>query len=257
MYKGTITPELSIPSLERPRLGFLYPRGGSSYEYYHFAEHFNDNVRCYLVGGMHAYGGEKTHYEGPLYKMGAIENLSYPARSMKPLDLHSVLWCSTSASFIGGLQWSRNQAKAIEDILGVPASNTSLAYIDAIHSLNISKVAVLASYPEEATFAFRHFLGEAGIEVTDFVHLDANAGEDAYNFPIEFLIEKAKALDFSRAEALLVPDTAMAAFPLMRHLEAAYGLPVLTANQVTIWKALKMAGAKLSCTNFGRLFAET
>ena len=255
MFRGTITTEREIPPKERPRLGFLYPRGGSSFEYYHFAEHFNGNVRCYLVGGMHSYGGDKTHYEEPLFKMGAIENLSYPALSMKPLQVDAGLWCSTSASFIGGLGWSRDQAKNLADILGAPASNTSLAYVDAIQFLNVDKVAVLASYPRDVMLAFKRFLGEAGIEVADSVHLDADAGEDAYNFSLEFMVEKAAQLDLTRAGALLVPDTAMAAFPLMRELEKAYSVPVLTANQVTIWKGLNLAGAKVATDRYGRLFS--
>lgn len=256
MYTDVITPDLHIPARERLRLGFLYPRGGSAFEYYQFAEHFNDNIRCYLIGGMQSYGGDKTHYPGPLHAMGAIENLSYATRSMKPLDVHSALWCSTSASFIGGMSWSRNQAAALGDILGAPVSSTSLAYVDAIHAVGISRVAVLASYPKEVTDAFRSFLGEADIEVSDYIHLDADKGEDAFDLPLDFLVEKAKTLNVRRAEALLVPDTAMAAFELMRQLESTLGIPVLTANQVTLWKGIQLAGAKVFTQSFGRLFAD-
>lgn len=246
---------MRVPPEARPRLGFLYPRGGSAFEYYRFAESLDDNVRCYLIGGMHAYGGAKTHYEEPLYRMGDVENLAYPARSMIPLDVHAALWCSTSASFVGGLAWSRDQAQRLGRIVGAPASNTSLAFVDAIRALGATRVGVLASYPKQATLLFERFLGEAGIAVADFIHLDADAGEDAWNFPIDFLVERARTLDLRRADALLVPDTAMAALPLVRVLEPEFGIPVLTANQVTIWKALQMAGARVRTNDHGTLFA--
>lgn len=254
MYTGVITPDLAIAAPERPRLGILYPRGGSSAEYYQFAEHFNDNVRCYLIGGMHAYGGNKTHYPDPLRAMGAVENLRYPARSMRPLKVHAAMWASTSASFIGGMKWSRDQAAGVAEIVGAPASNTALAFVDALLALSIDRVAILASYPQEVTEAFRAFLGEGGIKVGSYLHLDADAGEDAYDMTEEFLFEKAMTLDLATASALLVPDTAMAAFGLMRRLETRLGIPVLTANQVTIWQALRLAGARVYTNDYGRLF---
>ncbi len=53
MTNAAITPGMRLPPEARPRLGFLYPRGGSAFEYYRFAEDMGDNVRCYLIGGMH------------------------------------------------------------------------------------------------------------------------------------------------------------------------------------------------------------
>ena len=64
-------------------------------------------------------------------------------------------------------------------------------------------------------------------------------------------------MDCSGAEALLIPDTAMAAFEVMRRLEAELDLPVLTANQVTIWEAIRLAGARVRTADYGRLFALT
>jgi len=257
MFKGVITPDSALSMGDRPRLGFLYPRGGSAFEYYQFAEYFNHNLLCYLIGGMHAYGGEKTHYPDPLFAMGSIENLSYSTRSMKPLNVHAAIWATTSASFIGGMEWSRQQAEGLSEILGAPVSSTALAYADALRTLSIRRVAVLASYPAEVTEAFRRFLGEAGVIVSDYIHLDTDRGEDAFDLPMDFLIAKAATLDLSDAEALLIPDTAMAAFELMRHLEGDLGLPVLTANQVTIWHAIKLAGARVETNDYGRLFSLT
>jgi maleate cis-trans isomerase len=250
-----ITPESVVPAELRPRLGFLYPRGGSGFEYYRFAEHFCDNLRCYLIGGMHAFGGNKTHYREPLMQMGSVENLSYPTRAMRPLDVHAGMWATTSASFIGGMQWSLDQAEAVSDILGAPVSNTALAFVSATRAVGAERVAVLASYPHEVTDAFRSFLGEADIAVTDFVHLDADCGEDAFEMEEQFLIDEALKLDYTGAQALLIPDTAMAAFPLIAPLERELGIPVLTANQVTIFEALRLAGARVATQAYGTLFS--
>jgi maleate cis-trans isomerase len=256
-FSGAITPDIRVPPEDRPRLGILYPRGGSAFEYYRFAEHFADNLRCYLIGGMHAFGGNQTHYPDPLMAIGSIENLSYPTRTMKPLDVHAGIWATTSASFIGGLQWSLDQSAGLSEILGAPVSSTALAFVNAIHALGVGRVAVLASYPVAVTEAFRSFLAESDISVSSFVHLDADCGEDAFDLPQDFLLEQALKLDYQDAEALLIPDTAMAAFPLMRALEPKLGIPVLTANQVTLWDVLRLAGAHVVTDHYGALFART
>ena len=49
----------------------------------------------------------------------------------------------------------------------------------------------------------------------------------------------------------------MAAFDVMRRLEPVLGLPVLTANQVTLWEGLRLAGARVATDAYGRLFAAT
>ena len=54
---------------------------------------------------------------------------------------------------------------------------------------------------------------------------------------------------------VLVPDTAWNTIGLLEELDAALGKPVLTANQVTIWQGLALAGLLTPQTGLGRLFA--
>ena len=55
---------------------------------------------------------------------------------------------------------------------------------------------------------------------------------------------------------LLVPDTAMHTLEWLSDAEAETGRPVLTANQVTIWKGLQLLGVRPSLPGSGRLFAQ-
>ena len=57
----------------------------------------------------------------------------------------------------------------------------------------------------------------------------------------EQVVAMVKAADHPDAEAVLVPDTAMHTLAIVDELEAAVGKPVLTANQVTVWKGLRVA----------------
>ncbi len=42
----------------------------------------------------------------------------------------------------------------------------------------------------------------------------------------------------------------------MEALEEDLGRPILTANQVTFWNALRYAGVRAPVTRYGRIFAE-
>jgi maleate cis-trans isomerase len=64
-----------------------------------------------------------------------------------------------------------------------------------------------------------------------------------------------QAADHPDAEAVLVPDTAMHTLAIIDELEAAIGKPVLTANQVTVWKGLQLLGPVPSLQGLGTLFA--
>jgi maleate cis-trans isomerase len=60
--------------------------------------------------------------------------------------------------------------------------------------------------------------------------------------------------DHPDAEAVLVPDTALHSVRRLDDLDAALGKPVLTANQVTVWAGLRLAGHTEPRTGLGFLF---
>ena len=64
----------------------------------------------------------------------------------------------------------------------------------------------------------------------------------------------AEANDDDRADALLMPDTALHTAAWLDELEDALGKPVLTANQVSAWEALRLAGARQARDGMGELF---
>ena len=68
------------------------------------------------------------------------------------------------------------------------------------------------------------------------------------------VLDHATRNDHPRAEAILLPDTALHTIEFLDELEAAAGKTVLTANQVTVWEALRLAGALMPQEGLGTLF---
>ena len=79
--------------------------------------------------------------------------------------------------------------------------------------------------------------------------LDTGSREHVLRFALEN--------DHPDAQAVLIPDTALHTVAFLSELEAHLGKTVLTANQVTMWEALRLAGRLTPQSNLGRLLEST
>lgn len=235
------------------RLGFLFPPCGGEDELYVHGEAMGEDVRVLLMG-TRIFGGDEEHAPHHLSRTGALDHLAMHAEVMVRMKPDAVIWACTSGSFIDGLAHAERQAETIAEVTGVPASSTSLAFVNALNHLEIGKVALLASYPEPAARAFVSFLGECGVEVADTTWLDAPSGPAAAALGDERLKAAAAALNIPNGGAILIPDTAMPSMHLIGPLETELGVTVLTSNQVSLWEAVRLAEGECTRPGPGRLF---
>jgi maleate cis-trans isomerase len=200
--------------------------------------------------------GEDAHRVDALLDLGRAERLAEGAAQLAAEKPDAVMWACTSGSFVFGLEGARDQASGIAAALGVPASSTSIAFIDALRHLGVHRVAVAASYPDDVAQHFVRFLRAGGAEVVAMgSHGIVTAAEVGTLEPAQ-VVAMVKAADRPDAEAVLVPDTAMHTLAIIHELEAAVGKPVLTANQVTVWKGLQLLGPIPALPGLGTLFED-
>ena len=232
----------------------MFPPCGGEDELYVHGEALRDDVRILLMG-TRIFGDEDEHAPHHLSRTGGIDHLVMHARVMARMNPDAVIWACTSGSFIDGLAHAERQVEAISKVTACPASSTSLAFVSALRHLGIARVALLASYPEETALAFGRFLMECGIEICDIAWLDAPSGPAAAELGRQKLLAAAERRVVPEGAALLIPDTAMPSMHLIEPLEASLGRPVLTANQVTLWEAFRLASGSPAVSGPGRLFA--
>lgn len=233
------------------RLGVLYPSSSAEDDYDRLAERLGAGVRIDLV---HTTIGEDAHREDALRDTGDVERLLDPARELAGRDVQAIMWACTSGSFVFGLAGAREQAQAVQRATGVPTSSTSLAFVAAAEALGVSRVALAATYPPEVTALFAGLLADAGIEVVSARSLDILTGVQVGDLAPARILELLGACDDHDAQAILVPDTALHTVDALGELERAVGKPVLTANQVTAWHGLTIAGAPVRAAGLGQLF---
>jgi maleate cis-trans isomerase len=200
--------------------------------------------------------GEDAHRVDALLDLGGAERLADGVAELAAEKPDSVMWACTSGSFVFGPEGARDQASGVAAAAGVPASSTSIAFVDAARHLGVRRVAVAASYPDDVAQHFVGFLQAGGVEVVAMGSHGIFTAAEVGTLEPEQVVAMVKAADHPDAEAVLVPDTAMHTLTIIDELEAAVGKPVLTANQVTVWKGLQLLGPVPALAGLGALFGD-
>jgi maleate cis-trans isomerase len=233
-------------------VGLLYPGHSAEDDYPALEARLDGAVRLPVVITS---VGEDAHRVDALLDLGRAERLASGASELAAARPDAVMWACTSGSFVFGPEGARNQASGVAAALGVPASSTSIAFVDALRQLGLHRVAVAASYPKDVARHFVRFLMAGGAEVVSMGSHGIITAAEVGTLRTDQVVAMVKAADHPDAEAVLVPDTAMHTLAIIEELEAAICKPVLTANQVTVWKGLQLLGPVPHLSGLGSLFA--
>jgi len=183
------------------------------------------------------------HAPAALLALGGVERLVSAGTPLVEEGALAVVWACTSASFIGGLDWAREQSATLASRLGVPVTSTALALHDALDALGHRRVDLLSPYPDDVTLRLVSFLREGGVSVVNDRALDCPYATDSHRVDIRAEVRCFCARYPGDSRPLLVPDTAVNSLFLREALSREVGREVLTANQVTLWAGLKRSGA--------------
>ncbi|MBM4830627.1 maleate cis-trans isomerase family protein [Actinospica acidiphila] len=232
-------------------LGFLYPGHSAEDDYPRIEQLLGGDVRVDLV---HTDIGEDAHRVDALREMGSPERLAAGLEELRLAGVEAVVWACTSGSFVLGWDGARDQVRRLAVAAGMPASSTSFAFVHAIREIEVRRVAVGATYPDDVAQLFADFLRAGGAEVTGMRSSGIVTAAEVGTWGERELFALARAADSPDAEALLLPDTALHTVAHIPALEKELGKPVLTANQVTVREGLRLADRRVNAPELGALF---
>jgi maleate cis-trans isomerase len=234
-------------------LGFLYPGHSAEDDYPRIEQLLGSDVRLQLV---HTDIGEDAHRIDALREMGSAARLSAGVEELRLSGAEAVVWACTSGSFVYGWEGAHEQVRALARAAGLPASSTSFAFAHAVREIGARRVAIAATYPQDVADLFAVFLREAGVEVVSSRASGIITAAEVGTWGEAEVLELARAGDHPDADAVLVPDTALHTAAHLSALEKDLSKPVLTANQVTVWEALRLADRKVNAPTLGTLFTK-
>ncbi|MFE9772993.1 decarboxylase [Streptomyces sp. NPDC005931] len=232
-------------------LGLLYPGHSAEDDYPRIEQLLGSDIRVDLV---HTDMGEDAHRVDALREMGSPERLERGLEELRLTGAEAVVWACTSGSFVRGWDGAHEQVRGLAQAAGMPASSTSFGFVHALREIEARRVAIGATYPDEVTALFADFLRAAGVEVLATRSSGIVTAAEVGAWGEAELFALARAADHPDADALLLPDTALHTAAHVPALEKDLAKPVLTANQVTVWEALRLADRRVNAPELGALF---
>jgi maleate isomerase len=152
-----------------------------------------------------------------------------------------VAYACTSGSFVGGATGERSMTAAMEEAGEIPSLTTSGALLAALQEIGARRVAVVTPYTKSVTDSLEDFLGEGGIAVTGRSYLGLT--REIWRVPYRDVVDMARdAVAGDAPDALFISCTNLPTYDVIPQLEAELRMPVLSANQVTLWDALRRIG---------------
>lgn len=169
-----------------------------------------------------------------------LDDVVVASSALREAHPAAVVYACTSGSFVSGLAGERALCAAMRTASDAPAVTTSGALLEALRALGIATVAIATPYDAPVTERLAAFLGEAGHRVTGCAYLGLHA--DIARVAAPTVRRLVAAADRPDADAVFLSCTNLRTFELITDLEAELGKPVLSANQVSVWAALRAGG---------------
>jgi maleate isomerase len=162
-----------------------------------------------------------------------------------------VVLAFTAASYANGFAREQVLADRIASLTGTRALTAAQAILAALEHLGVKKLGLGTPYPESISALGRAYWEAAGLQVVGYKRL--TGVENIYDETEERAYRLAREADAPGADAVLLSGTGLPTVGVLELVERDLGKPVLSSNQASLWRALRMAGVREPITGFGRL----
>jgi maleate isomerase len=162
---------------------------------------------------------------------------------------------TSSAYVIGHDEEAAMTRRLGERARGIPVVATCAAAVEALRRLRVARLALIHPpwFDTELDALGASYFTKQGFEVVH--HASAGLPSDQRSVDPTELFAWARDHVPGDAEAVFIGGNGFRAVGVIESLEQDLGRPVLTANQVMLWAALRAAGAQVQVSGYGRLFA--
>jgi len=151
------------------------------------------------------------------------------------------VYACTSGSFVGGVAGEARLRTRMEQAGAVHALTTSGALVEALQACGAHRVAVGTPYDAPLSRRLVSFLEQAGFEPVSLACL--GLGGDIERVDHDTVVALTQAASRTPADVVFLSCTNLRTVGFLDELEDRAGRPVLSANEVTMWAALRAAAA--------------
>jgi len=159
----------------------------------------------------------------------------------------------TSGSFFGGHKWNKQIVNKMKKKTGIPSFTTTDAMMRSLEEKKLKKISVVTPYVSKTNEQLKKYLNDGGIRVVDLKAFEILDGFDHANITPWQVYELVKKADKPEAQGIFIACTQVRAIPVLDALEEDLKKPVISANQATLWLALKTLGYGGRIEGYGSL----
>lgn len=171
------------------------------------------------------------------HEVADIEAVGRSVRDLAVVKPAVTVYLCTSGSFVEGLSGEAGLRTVMESRGAARAITTSGALLEALRVLGVRRIGVGTPYDLALTARLEAFLLEAGIEPVQGAYLGLNG--DIPRVSSDTVRDLARAACADDADAVFLACTNLPTVDVLAELEEELGRPVLSANLVSIWAALR------------------
>jgi maleate isomerase len=170
-----------------------------------------------------------------------------------PIDV--IGYASTTSAYVIGFDAELAMVARLAESTVLPVAATCASAVHALRLLDVERVALIGApwfAPEYNELGTAYFAGQG-------FHVVSSQSAELSRYPHE--IAPAAVCDWTArhvddaAEAVFIGGNGFRAAGAIDALEAELGRPVLTSNQVLLWRLLAHADGEVKIDGYGRLFA--
>jgi maleate cis-trans isomerase len=237
----------------RRKIGYLSPLpviDNGPYEFYHLVPHQRGIVLTMTPVGLREFSS--TDLDRVLAPVDEL----LVALGERGIDL--VVLAGVPVGLIAGPVKLRRVLAHMEQRAGVPATSTVLDVVDAAKALGLRRVAVANKWSETMNRTLADFFAAEGIEMVGVAARSMQPAEfqkmtSANGIELAYELGRRALREHPEADGCYIGGGAWITQPVVEHLEAEFGRPVIN-NQVSgIWHWLHMLGVWEPIRGHGRL----
>jgi maleate isomerase len=207
--------------------------------------------------GAYKAGGtmDRTISDEPVRAFAEPPLIDDAAELLASAPLHGIVYGFTSSSYVRGAADDTALKSRLEArTRGIPVTITCAAAVVALNRLAAKRLALINPpwFSIEMDQSGARYFESQGFEVVYNGPADLPSDQQA--------IEARQVYDWVRvhtpqqAEAVFIGGNGFRSIGIIQALEEELGVPVLTANQVAFWHALRLSLSKVPITSYGRIF---
>ena len=184
-------------------------------------------------------------------------SLPQAAGAIAPLKPDVLVFAHTMGSIVAGPGRDQELSSMLSEAAGCHAITTAGAAMEAFKALGLRKLVIVGPYTDDLLVMekdyFEASMEEEGLEILGHKALGIANGWDIGQLEPRDFFRTARQADRPDAEAIFISGTNGRTIEILEPLEQDLGKPVISANQVTMWAALRHLGVG-GVTGYGSLF---